>query len=274
MTSKRFLHKRTRARFTAEKSAQMNKARWDADRARRDSEEPERIRELADIKATNLPRKQGNAPNVMLDRKSKFDKNGQQWELGSQYWPNESHTMNMKTAPRNVPELSASDKEKFWRRVDVSDPLKCWPWKGHINKKGYGLVTIQKERFRAHRVSLALKDGALSAEKPHALHSCDNPKCCNPFHLFAGTHTDNMRDMMGKGRGGQLTGNLHSSRTRIECRPRGNSHRFSKFTEDQVLDIRRRIALKTHTRKHLAAEYGVSVSTITAIHLRQNWFHI
>ena len=61
MTSKRFLHKRTLARFTAEKSAQMNKARWDADRLRRDAEMPERIRELAEIEAVNLPRKQGDA---------------------------------------------------------------------------------------------------------------------------------------------------------------------------------------------------------------------
>jgi len=45
MTSKRFLHKRTRARFSAEKSAQMNKARWDADRARRDAEQRDKLAE-------------------------------------------------------------------------------------------------------------------------------------------------------------------------------------------------------------------------------------
>lgn len=61
MTSNRFLHKRTRARYSSAKSAQMNKARWDADRLRRDAKMPERIRELAEIDAQNLPRKQGDA---------------------------------------------------------------------------------------------------------------------------------------------------------------------------------------------------------------------
>jgi hypothetical protein len=61
MTSKRFLHKRTRTRFTAEKSAQMNKARWDADRIRRDVEMPRREIELAEIEVQNLPRREGDA---------------------------------------------------------------------------------------------------------------------------------------------------------------------------------------------------------------------
>lgn len=65
MTSKRFLHKRRRGLYSSEKSAQMNKARWDADRARRDAEMPDRIRELAEIEIQNLPRKQGDILGVM-----------------------------------------------------------------------------------------------------------------------------------------------------------------------------------------------------------------
>lgn len=61
MTRSRFLHSRTRARFSSEKARQMNRARWDADRARRETEMPERIRELAMIETENLPRKQGDA---------------------------------------------------------------------------------------------------------------------------------------------------------------------------------------------------------------------
>ena len=60
MTSKRFIHKKRRGLYSSQKSAQMNKARWDADRARRDAEEPERIRELAEIEIANLPRRQGD----------------------------------------------------------------------------------------------------------------------------------------------------------------------------------------------------------------------
>jgi hypothetical protein len=60
MTRNRFIHKRTRARFSSEKARQMNRARWNAHNARIESEMPERIRELAMIDAENLPRKQGD----------------------------------------------------------------------------------------------------------------------------------------------------------------------------------------------------------------------
>ena len=43
----------------------MNKARWDADRARREEEMPERIRELAEYDVQNLPRKQGDALGIL-----------------------------------------------------------------------------------------------------------------------------------------------------------------------------------------------------------------
>ena len=61
MTSKRFIHKRRFGKYSREKSAIMNKARWHADRARRDAEMPDRIRELAEIDAENLPRNTGDA---------------------------------------------------------------------------------------------------------------------------------------------------------------------------------------------------------------------
>ena len=61
MTRNYFIHKKRRAKYSSAKSAQMNKARWDADRARREEEMPERIRELAEYDVQNLPRKQGDA---------------------------------------------------------------------------------------------------------------------------------------------------------------------------------------------------------------------
>lgn len=61
MTSKRFLHKKRRGLYSSAKSAQMNKARWDADLARRDEDIPERIRELAEVGIQNLPCKHGDA---------------------------------------------------------------------------------------------------------------------------------------------------------------------------------------------------------------------
>jgi len=61
MTRNYFIHKKRKANYSSAKSAQMNKARWDADRARREEEVPERIRELAEYDVQNLPRKEGDA---------------------------------------------------------------------------------------------------------------------------------------------------------------------------------------------------------------------
>jgi len=60
MTRKRFIHKATQAKYSREKALQMNRARWNADRERRDKEEPIRLQELAEINAINLPRKTGD----------------------------------------------------------------------------------------------------------------------------------------------------------------------------------------------------------------------
>jgi hypothetical protein len=61
MTSKRFIRRTNTGRITSQKSAVMNRARWSADRARRDADEPARRRELEEIETINLPRKAGDA---------------------------------------------------------------------------------------------------------------------------------------------------------------------------------------------------------------------
>ena len=86
--------------------------------------------------------------------------------------------------------------ERFWDRVDKKGPDECWEWFGQKNPKGYGYV---KPYGLTHRFSYELHTG----EKPGELfvcHSCDNPPCVNPAHLWLGTVTDNQRDAKAKGR--------------------------------------------------------------------------
>lgn len=106
--------------------------------------------------------------------------------------------------------------ERFESKFDKGDG--CWVWKAHKNKNGYGQFGVMLEgrngymvnRY-AHRVSWMLYRG----EIPEGLcvcHSCDNPSCVNPDHLFLGTRKDNTQDMINKGR--HLEGNRMVSEKR------------------------------------------------------------
>jgi len=76
----------------------------------------------------------------------------------------------------------------------------CWLWEGSKTKKGYGQIGYRNRVRRAHRMAYELKHGEGSAEGAQVLHTCDNPPCVNPAHLFVGTPQDNTDDMVAKGR--------------------------------------------------------------------------
>lgn len=80
----------------------------------------------------------------------------------------------------------------------------CWDWPDAIQSGGYGMFTMttakgKKTQVLAHRISHEIYNGPIPDDL-FVLHSCDRPVCCQPRHLSAGTHADNMRDMTIKGR--------------------------------------------------------------------------
>lgn len=89
-------------------------------------------------------------------------------------------------------------EERFWGLVDKTG--ECWVWLGTKLEKGYGTFRINSPRRKvlAHRFSFELHFGAPS--KPQICHSCDNPSCVRPSHLWNGTNADNVADMVEKGR--------------------------------------------------------------------------
>jgi len=97
----------------------------------------------------------------------------------------------------------------FWTKVSRGPG--CWNWTGHLNRKGYAVVTAvghpelvaiskTKRVWLASRVSWVLTHGTVPSDKL-VCHRCDNPACVRPSHLFLGSHQDNVDDMVKKGRG-------------------------------------------------------------------------
>lgn len=130
---------------------------------------------------------------------------------------------------------------RFWSRVQGDTDFQCWPWRGRKGAKGYG----RYGDTMAHRVAYELTCGPI----PDGLvvrHRCDNPPCCNPSHLEAGTQKDNMADAM--------------LRNRLA---RGTRNGNAKLVEAQVDYIRR----NPDKRKQadLARELGVAESTVSMI---------
>lgn len=91
--------------------------------------------------------------------------------------------------------------ERFWDRVDRSDPDGCWLWTGSTTK-GYGYVRINGASHRVHRLAWVLTYGAIHPDREidHRCHDsscrlgdqCPHRRCCNPAHLKSVTHVENM----------------------------------------------------------------------------------
>lgn len=90
-------------------------------------------------------------------------------------------------------------EEVFWEGVDLGAQGDCWGWLKSFHRQGYGQVGHANKTLRSHRVSYTLYVSPIP-EGLYICHHCDNRWCVNPHHLFVGTHTDNMRDMVNKNR--------------------------------------------------------------------------
>lgn len=160
-------------------------------------------------------------------------------------------------SPRaEVAEMASGRKTGFfWDCVDKKAPGECWPWLANKFPNGYGLLRLGNKRALAHRVAWEICNGPIPNEM-FVCHTCDLPSCVNPLHLFLGTHFENMRDMISKGRGA-----------------RGESHGHAKLTAEQVREIRSAHA-KGVLQKDLADEFRMSKMMVSLIVRRKNWAHL
>ena len=144
--------------------------------------------------------------------------------------------------------------ERFEQKVELIPFTTCHWWAGGLDTHGYGQFSVDGKANLAHRVSYELYKGAVT-DGLQVLHTCDQPLCVNPDHLFLGTHQDNMDDKVKKGRQSALIG---------ERNPK------AVLTEGDVREIR----ASGKSQKDLANEYGVGQTAISRVLLRQSWKHV
>ena len=136
--------------------------------------------------------------------------------------------------------FTEEQQDRFWRKVACGRKKDCWLWKLGCTKAGYGQLQIRAVASRpllAHRVAWELTNGAIP-DGLHILHRCDNPRCCNPHHLFLGTQRDNNRDRDKKGR--VASGDQNGARTRPDRNPfvrnRGSGMSGEKHPQAKLSD--------------------------------------
>lgn len=157
----------------------------------------------------------------------------------------------MKRAPIKEISTNYRKSKSFLEKIQRSP--ECWIWKGPKMPNGYGRHSV----YLAHRFSYFYFCGDIPKGK-HILHKCDNRLCVNPDHLYPGTHTDNMRDMVTRKRSSSMY---------------GEDNCLAKLNEEDIRLIRA-LGKKGLIQEKIAEIFSVSRRNISKILRKETWGHI
>lgn len=166
---------------------------------------------------------------------------------------------------------SGTIEQRFRSKVFVAEPDACWPWSGASLPRGYGKITdVAGRTLLAHRVAWELEHGEIPAGML-VLHHCDNPRCCNPAHLYVGTYADNSADALSRGR--MPRGDGHYSRRFPSLVSRGEGHTFARLTDEDIPSVFVLRAAGWSIRR-IARYFNIAANSIKVILNGTGWRHV
>lgn len=182
---------------------------------------------------------------------------------------------------------TTNDRDRFLTKVDKAEAdNQCWNWNSkYIDKDGYGRMWLHGSQVRSNRLAYYFHYN-VDPKELQVCHTCDNPTCCNPHHLFLGTSKDNLEDAAKKKRmcSGErasiirrmndTAGVKNGHYTQPGKTPKGGNHGMAKLTESQVLDIYNNFKKWGKSQTVVANEFGVTQAQVWSIINKKTWLHL
>lgn len=145
--------------------------------------------------------------------------------------------------------------ERIMANICVSKAKECWLWKKpYYAAQPYPQIVYKGKKQKISRLLFSMLKRKLKKGEC-VMHTCDRPNCCNPSHLKAGTHYENMQDRKRKNRGGDRKGEKNG-----RC----------KITEKQA----KLILSSDKSGSYFAKKHGVSKTAISRLRMGKNWKHL
>lgn len=114
---------------------------------------------------------------------------------------------------------------------------------------------------------LWLFSGEPPQTKPHALHTCNNPQCVNPAHLYWGDNVENRKDLERDDPASQsFKAQFKKGHTQF-----WNGNRVLQTSHVEYI---KKLLEAGYTRNEIARWYGVSKTVIKGIHLGHTYKYV